>query len=216
MNIVFDLDGTLIDSAQDICLIVNSILGDLEREALSLDVVRSFIGEGAAVLISRVMAARGLSESSGLHEKLLVQFISRYETMAVESPFYPGVSVALDELRGSGHCLGLCTNKPEGPTRAVMRQSGLDKILDAMIAGGMVDSRKPEPDMLQHVVKEMGGAPALYVGDSETDAETARRAGIPFALFSGGYRKSPVDDIHHDWVFDHFDELNGIVERASS
>lgn len=215
MNVVFDLDGTLIDSAPDICAIANSILRDLGREPLSLDVTRTFIGEGAAVLIERIMHARGIGHSADTHAELLALFISRYETMPMESAFYAGVGAALDKLLAAGHRLGLCTNKPEGPTRVVLADTGLDRWFSAVIAGGMLDSRKPEPQMLLKVLEDMGPGAALYVGDSETDAETAQRAGVPFALFSGGYRKRPVADIRHDWLFDHFDALPAIVANLS-
>ena len=214
VNVIFDLDGTLIDSAPDICAIMNAILSDLGKAPLALGQVRGFIGEGAAVLVRRVMQARGIEDAGSAHGDLLAQFVNRYQTMPVASAFYPGVGLVLQQLKGAGYRLGLCTNKPEGPTRAVLQQSGLDRQLDVMIAGGMINSRKPEPDMLLHVLAELNGGPALYVGDSETDAETARRAGIPFALFTGGYRKAPVEDIHHDWLFDHFEELPAIVTKA--
>lgn len=215
MNIIFDLDGTLIDSATDICAITNSLLRDLGKEPLSLEMTRSFIGEGAAVLVERVMKARDIDAGDGAHGRLLEQFIERYESMPTESPFYDGVQEALTELQDAGHRFGLCTNKPEGPTRAVLAQTGLAQNMESVIAGGMINSRKPEPDMLLKVLADMGGEPALYVGDSETDAETAQRANIPFALFSGGYRKGPVTGIHHDWLFDHFDELPAIVAKLS-
>lgn len=214
VNVIFDLDGTLIDSAPDICAIANAILDDLGEKPLSLEQVRGFIGEGAAVLIRRVMQARDMEDAGNVHSDLLAQFIDRYQTMPVTSAFYPGASLVLKQLKATGYRLGLCTNKPEGPTRAVLKQCGLDRQLDAMIAGGMINSRKPEPDMLLHVQAELDGGSALYVGDSETDAETARRAGIPFALFSGGYRKTPVEKIRHDWLFDHFEELPAIVAKA--
>jgi phosphoglycolate phosphatase len=216
LNIVFDLDGTLIDSAPDIRAIANSILSDLGKEPLSLEQTRSFIGEGSAVLIRRLMKARDIEETGNTHANLLDLFVSRYESMPVESPYYPGVDSMLGQLKAAGHRLGLCTNKPEGPTRAVLDQSGLGRRMDAIIAGGMINSRKPEPDMLLHVLADLGAGPSLYVGDSETDADTARSAGIPFALFSGGYRKGPVEKIHHDWLFGHFDELPVIVTALAA
>jgi phosphoglycolate phosphatase len=117
-------------------------------------------------------------------------------------------------LKAAGHGLGLCTNKPELPTRAVLRHMGLEPMFDVVIAGGMLDSRKPEPAMLWHTIEELGGGKALFVGDSEIDAETARRAGVPFALYSGGYRKTPVDEMYQNWVFDDFTALRGIVGAA--
>jgi phosphoglycolate phosphatase len=85
-----------------------------------------------------------------------------------------------------------------------------------VIAGDMLQSRKPEPDMLLAVIEELGGGAALYVGDSEIDSETAARANVSFALFSEGYRKTPVSQIRHDWVFEHFDALPEIVTKAAT
>ena len=194
-------------------MIANTILQDIGKPDLTLEETRSFIGEGAAVLIKRVMMSRNIDYDVSMHKKLLSIFSERYESIPVESPFYPGVTRLLTQLKVEGHCLGICTNKPEGPTRAVLRQSGLDTMMDAFIAGDMIDSCKPHPAMLHQVIEEMSASHTLYVGDSETDAETAQRAGIPFALFSGGYHKRNAEDIHHDWMFDHFDQLGGIVRQ---
>ena len=91
---------------------------------------------------------------------------------------------------------------------------GMDGLFDAVMAGGMLDSRKPEPAMLLRTIEDLGGGPTLYVGDSEIDAQTAQRARIPFALYEGGYRKAPVSELHHDWVFGHHDALLAIVEEV--
>lgn len=91
----------------------------------------------------------------------------------------------------------------------------MEPLLDGFVAGGMMASRKPEPEMLWRCIEEMGGGPTLYVGDSETDAETARRAEVPFALYTEGYRKSPVAEIPHRWAFDHFDKLADVVAEAA-
>ncbi|WP_068109892.1 phosphoglycolate phosphatase [Tropicimonas marinistellae] len=214
MNIVFDLDGTLIDSAPDIQAVSAVILEGLGKEALTLDEVRSFVGEGAKVLVSRMMAARGIAETPDTHARIYGAFIAQYEFAVEKAVFYPGVVDMFAVLKASGHRLGLCTNKPELPARAVMRHMGMEPIFDAFLAGGMIDSRKPEPDMLLRVIEDLGGGPTLYVGDSEIDAETARRAEVPFALYSEGYRKAPLEEMPHDWAFDHFDRLPEIVREA--
>lgn len=211
MNIVFDLDGTLIDSAPDIQAVAEVILSDLGKSGLTLDEVRSFVGEGAKVLVSRMMAARGIAETPESHARIYGDFVAQYEFAVDKAVFYPGVVDALARLRAEGHKLGLCTNKPELPARAVARHMGLEAVFDAFIAGGMIDSRKPEPDMLLQCIEDLGGGPTLYVGDSEIDAETAQRAGVPFALYTEGYRKTPVERLQADWTFDHFDLLAGIV-----
>ena len=213
MNIVFDLDGTLIDSAPDIQFAASSVLARHEKEELTLEETRSFIGEGAAVFVSRMMAARAIAETAQAHATLHADFLLEYEASVDKAEFYPGVRSTLMSLKESGYRLGLCTNKPELPARAVVLHMGIESIFDAFIAGGMVEHSKPEPDMLLKTIEQLGGGPTLYVGDSETDALTAKRASIPFALYSEGYRKSAVDEIHHDWVFDDFDLLPGIVEE---
>ena len=214
MNIVFDLDGTLIDSAPDIQSMASAILRKRGRDELTLDETRGFIGEGAAVFVRQMMSARGMEEESESCELVLEEFMALYELSVNKAVFYQGVLDTLAALKAAGHHLGLCTNKPVGPTRAVMRHMGLELMFDAVMAGGMIDSRKPEPDMLLKTIESLGGGPTLYVGDSEVDAETARRAVVPFALFSQGYRKIPVDEIHHDWLFDDFSELQHIVAKA--
>lgn len=212
MNIVFDLDGTLIDSAPDIQSVASGMLIGLGKTALTIEETRHFIGEGAAVFVSRMIAARGLDATPQNHAALLETFVAEYEFAVDKAVFYPGVLDALAALKSAGYTLGLCTNKPELPARAVLRHMGLVSTFDAVVAGGMLDSRKPGPAMLLRTIEDLGGGPTLYVGDSEIDAETARRASVPFALYTQGYRKSPVAELHHDWSFEHFAALQNIVD----
>lgn len=214
MNIVFDLDGTLIDSAPDIHAVASTILGRLGRDDLTMEETRNFIGEGSAVFVRRMMAARDIEETTANFASLHNEFLTQYEFAVDKAVFYPGVLDALAALQAAGHKLGLCTNKPERPARAVLRHMKLDGFFDEVIAGGMLTSRKPEPAMLLQTIHALGGGPALYVGDSEIDAETARRASVPFALYSNGYRKTPVSEMQPDWIFDNFDALAGIVVEA--
>ncbi|WP_116133938.1 phosphoglycolate phosphatase [Tropicimonas sp. IMCC34043] len=216
MNIIFDLDGTLIDSAPDIQAVAGAILTGLGKPPLTLAETRDFIGEGAKVLVSRMMAARGIVETPEMHAEIYGNFVAEYENAVDLAVFYPGVLDSLALLKDQGHQLGLCTNKPEKPARAVLRHMGLDTTFDAFIAGGMVPAVKPDPAPLHAVIRELGGGPTLYVGDSGTDARTARNAGIPFALYTEGYRKTPVDQIPHDWAFDDFASLPGIVLAAGA
>ncbi len=214
MNIVFDLDGTLIDSAPDIQAVAETILARQGKPPLSLEETRSFIGEGAKVLVSRMMAARDIEESPEAHARIYEEFVAQYEHAVDRAVYYPGVVDALAVLKAGGHRLGLCTNKPELPARAVIRHMGLESTFDSVVAGGMLASRKPDPEMLLACLSELGAGPVLYVGDSEIDAETAQRAGVPFALYTEGYRKTPLAEVPHDWAFDHFDRLAEIVSEA--
>ena len=149
MNIVFDLDGTLIDSAPDIHFVACSLLRELGREEISLDEARSFIGEGSGVFVSRMMAARGLASEPGLHAELLGLFVSGLEASVELASFYAGVPELLNQLSSTGYMLGLCTNKPEGPTRALIRHMGIEASFSAVIAGGMLEHRKPAPSARQ-------------------------------------------------------------------
>ncbi|MFT4519444.1 MAG: phosphoglycolate phosphatase [Halioglobus sp.] len=214
MNLVFDLDGTLIDSAPDIQCAASNVLDGVGKEKLTLSETRSFIGEGAAVFVQKMMEAREIDDSSSSHQSLLEQFLTQYELGVDKAEFYPGVMDALAALKGAGHRMGLCTNKAEGPTRAVLRYMELEPVFDAVMSGGMIASRKPEPDMLLQTIQALGAGPTLYVGDSEVDAETAKRAQVPFALYSEGYRKVAVSEMDHDWLFNDFEQLQGIVAQA--
>lgn len=215
MNIVFDLDGTLIDSAPDIQAAANAVLAESGHPGLSLEETRSFIGEGSAVLIAKMMDARDIDDSPEAHAQLYQSFLSVYEGAVDKAVFYPGVLETLEALRAGGHRLGLCTNKPEGPARAVLAHMELAPFFTSVVAGGMVKPRKPAPDMLLRVYAELGEGPRLYIGDSEIDAETSQRAGVPFALYTNGYRKAALEEIPHDWAFDDFTHLHAIVEQAN-
>ena len=214
MNIIFDLDGTLIDSAPDIQSVASTVLEKLGKDGLTLDETRSFIGEGSAVFVRRMMNARGINETLHTHTALHEDFVAEYEFSVDKAVFYPDVIATLTALKADNHKLGLCTNKPELPARAVIRHMGIESFFDAVMAAGMLNSRKPDPAMLLKTIADLGGGPTLYVGDSEVDAETASRAEVRLALFSEGYRKTPVNEIQHDWVFSEFASLPAIVAKA--
>lgn len=211
-RIVFDLDGTLVDSAPDIRAVANSVLAEEGRPPLSLEETVAFIGEGTAVFVARMRAARDIPDTE--QERLHAAFLPRYKGAVALTEPYDGVIDALKALKDDGHALGLCTNKPEGPTDAVLRHFGLQDFFAVRIGGDSMAARKPDPAPLLAACEALGSGPCLYVGDSETDAETAHRASVPFLLFTRGYRKAPVEDLPHRATFDDWSALPGLVTNA--
>lgn len=207
-RVVFDLDGTLIDSALDIAAAANATLAEVGAEPLTVAEARSFVGAGAPIFVERMARARNLLDPA----PLVPRFVHHYERAVNETVIYPGVEAALATLKASGHRLGLCTNKPQRPTRAVLAHLGWEAVFEAVFSGDSLPVRKPDPAPLLAALEALGSGPAIYVGDGEVDAETADRAGVPFLLFTQGYRKTPVEDLPHAAAFDDWFVVPELVE----
>ena len=212
-RLIFDLDGTLIDSAPDIHVAANRLMATLDQPPFTLAEITSFIGNGVPVLVQRIMAARALPAAS--QEALVAQFMTFYndDTASLTRP-YPNVAPALAQLVAGGHVLGICTNKPEIPTRQILSALDLARYFSAIVSGDSLPVRKPSPEPLLRVVELLNAKDCLYIGDSEVDAETAERAHVPFLLFTEGYRKSSVQDLRHHAGFDDFAKLPGLIETV--
>ncbi len=212
--IVFDLDGTLIHSAPDIQAAANAMLADEGLEPLDLAAITRFIGNGVPKLVERVMQARALP--SDQHARLLTAMLKHYRNQqSALTRLFPGVRQALDSLKQQGYPLGICTNKPEAATHEVLRDFALGDLFDVVVGGDSLAQRKPDPAPLEAAFAALPpGLARLYVGDSEIDAETAQRAGAPFALFTQGYRKQPVDALDHRLAFDDWRQLTDWLETA--
>lgn len=210
-RIVFDLDGTLIDSAPDIHGIANALLAVEGKEAITLDEARDFIGNGAGVFVQKMRAARDIPDSE--QARLLADFVARYDDAVTLTVPYPGVVDALQTLRDAGHIMGICTNKPIRPCRAVLEHLKLDPFFETFWGGDSLPVHKPDPAPLHAAFAALGDGPMLYVGDSDVDAETAQRAEVPFLLYTEGYRKLPVDQMPHDVSFSHFDALPNLCAQ---
>ena len=215
--IVFDLDGTLIDSVPDIHAAVARLLAEEGRAALTLPQVKSFVGNGVSVLIARVLAAVGEPEDPARHTAWLARFMQQYHAASSAlTTVYPGVRPALSVLQAAGHPMGLCTNKPKALARDILRAFGLDGYFQVVIGGDSLPQRKPDPEPLRVALRALGVSRAgsdgaLFVGDSEVDAETAEAAAVPLLLYTEGYRRSPVSALPHLVAFDDFAALPGIV-----
>jgi len=207
-SIVFDLDGTLIHSAPDLHASACKMLEDFNLPMLTLDQVISFIGNGVPILVQRCVDATG--GDTAIYDDALKRFHTHYLADPIAlTVAYPGVIDMLTTLKDEGFSLGICTNKSDGMTTEVLRGLGLDGYFDAVVGGETLPVRKPAPDPLHHAFEQLGESRAggLYVGDSEVDAETAGAAARDFALFAGGYRKTPVTELRTHFIFDDFADL---------
>ncbi|MCX7645151.1 MAG: phosphoglycolate phosphatase [Rhodobacteraceae bacterium] len=209
--LVFDLDGTLIDSAPDIHRVANAVLALEGLAPISFAEARSFIGSGVSAFVARALAARGLPAEGDRHARMVAAFTERYEHAHELTTPYPGAAEALARLAAAGHPLGLCTNKPLGPTLAALRHFRLEGLFAAVVGGDSLPERKPHPAPLLETVARLGGGAAVFVGDSEVDAETARRAGVPFLLFTEGYRKAPAEALPQRAAFADWAALPDLV-----
>lgn len=214
--VVFDLDGTLIDSVPDIHACVNAVLRLHQIPALTLDQVRGFVGGGVDLLWQRVIATLGLPANA--HHDLVASFMTRYHDATALTRLYPNVTEALGTLADRGYPLGICTNKPMAPTRAVLDHFGIAHLFRTVIGGDTLPQRKPDPAPLLAAFAGLGADPrrpdGIYVGDSEFDAECARNAALPFLLFTRGYRKTAVEQLPHRAAFDDFAQLPRLVEET--
>lgn len=203
-TIIFDLDGTLIHSAPDLQAAINHALGIIDRDGLDLPTVISFIGNGVEKLVQRGLRATGGWDQS-LQDSTLATFMSYYDehSTTLTRP-YPGVVEALQALRNEGVTLGVCTNKPTMPARAICDELGLSRFF-ASIAGAEPDlPKKPDAVPLLNCMTELGGTreTTLYVGDSAVDYRTALNANLEFSLFTQGYLNETLPDLPAEHRFD--------------
>ncbi len=213
--IVFDLDGTLIDAAGDITAISNRLLADRGFDPITLADTHSFLGNGAPTFVARLRAARGVGDDQ--HAAMLGEFVDLYARQFDHTFLFPGVIDALNDLRAAGHHLGICTNKPMEPTRAVLAHLHLTDLFTTVWAGDSLAVRKPDPAPLHAAYQARGagdGDDRIFVGDSEVDSETALRAGVPFRLYTKGHRKAPAGEIPASLRFDDHADLPGQVAQV--
>lgn len=215
--VVFDLDGTLVDTAPDLTRATNYVLAMRGRGPVSAADVRGMVGLGARHLIRRGFAATGEPVAEKEVEELFSLFLDYYaQNVAIDSRLFPGSQRVLDLCRGSGLKLGICTNKPEALSRALIDTLGLAGYFEAIVGMDTIKVAKPDPRIYGETLRrlEVNGGRTVMVGDSETDVLTARAAGVPVIGVTFGYTSRPVAEFEPDFVADSYEELWPLIERA--
>lgn len=209
--IVFDLDGTLVDTIGDLTAALNRTLADLNLSPHTESAVRGMVGGGLAKLLERGIAADGLSLDPPGQEMALARLYQHYAAHpAARSFLYPGVRETLETLRDAEIACGICTNKPEPIARDLLLALGISDAFRIIQGSDTGFPRKPDPAGLLHVVAGLDAQPGatVMVGDSATDLKTARSAGLKGAvLVSYGYSVTPVTELGADAVINHLHEL---------
>ncbi|WDS37999.1 phosphoglycolate phosphatase [Pseudoxanthomonas sp.] len=205
--VIFDLDGTLVDSAPDIAQAVNRTLTDWQLPNYDLAQITQWIGEGSRQLITYAMRAAGSEVDI---DTVMPGFLKHYGDTALDGLAYPGVEGTLAALHAQGIKLAVCTNKPEQFVRPLLEARGLLHYFDGIVGGDTLPQRKPAPEPLWHLCRQFGldAKDCLMVGDSESDALAAHNAGVPLVLVRYGYRKSlDLDAAGARQVIDAFPDL---------
>ncbi len=215
--IVFDLDGTLIDSVPDVRASLNHVLEGEGRRILSLDEVKETIGHGARATIERALQATGSAGTPDMVDALLERYMEFYRQDPVKyTVVYPGVVEVLERLREDGVVMGICSNKPGESVALVLEALGFNKFFAAVTCGDNVPYPKPDGRHILLTLEKMGagtGADAVMVGDSETDIAAAIDAGVRSVAVTYGYAHVPYDDMGADVLIDRFADLAGALEK---
>jgi phosphoglycolate phosphatase len=218
-TVVFDLDGTLVDTAPDLIAALNAILAREGLSPVSYDAARPMIGGGARTLMERGLAARGRALAKTEVDKLYADFVAYYAGhIADRSRPFPGVEAALDTLAERGYRLAVCTNKLERLSLRLLDALGLKSRFAAICGQDTFGVQKPDPTVLRRTIEAGGGTPdrAVMVGDSLTDIATARAAGIPVIAVDFGYSDAPVATFAPDRVISHYDRLVDTVDELTA
>lgn len=216
--VLFDLDGTLVDTLPDIHAVLRRTLEEAGRAAPGRNETRGMIGEGAEALVRAALARSGGADEALARDRCR-RFAALYAARpAARSRVYPGARGCLTRLRRAGAALGVCTNKPERIARAVLDRLGLAGFFAVVVGGDTLAARKPHPDPLLAALSRLGAAPdrAAMVGDGLVDRDAARAAAVAFVAVSYGYGPVPARRLGADRIIDRLDRLPtalGALER---
>ena len=214
LTVVFDLDGTLVDTAPDLIETLNVVFTRDGLPPLDYAAARDMIGGGARRMIESALKLQGRGLTEGVVDRLFADFIVHYGAhIAERSQPFPGLDAALDRLAERGCRFAVCTNKLEDLSRLLLEALGLSPRFAAICGQDTFGMQKPDPEILRRTIQAAGGAlqRAVMVGDSGTDIATARAAGVPVVAVDFGYSEAPIRDLRPDRLISHFDELADAV-----
>lgn len=215
--VIFDLDGTLVDTAPDLTAATNHVLALMDRPPVTVAQVKDMVGLGARKLIERGLETTGGGTPDQV-EALVPAFLDFYaKNICIHSHPFPGATESLDQLVTAGIPLGICTNKPEQLSLALIDALGWTPYFRANLGGDSLGVRKPDPLHLLETISRTGGHPkqAIMVGDSSVDIAAARAAGVPIIAVSFGFSSVAPSDLGADYLIDHFDELTNALAQLS-
>jgi len=212
--LVFDLDGTLVDSAPDLCASLNEVLRARNHGPLTVAEIKPMVGDGVPLLVARAFAARGGTADEAA--AALPEYTKIYEANATRSSRpYPGVPETLALLRRHGYRTAICTNKLQRASEIMVRDLGLAPLFDGIAGGDRFPVRKPDAGHLLRLIETLGGdrERAMMIGDSENDAAVGHAAQVPVVLMSYGYARHDPATLGAARVLDRFDQLPAALEE---
>ena len=220
-TILFDLDGTLIDTAPDLMNAHNHVMKKYGYETKTTEDIRQLVGKGAASLIGRSVWGQakkefGQIDDIGIKKEMVKDFIDYYgKNIAVESKLINGVSEFLNWAKKNNISMAVCTNKQEHLAVDLLKQIKIYDYFEYVAGSNTFDYCKPDPRHLTNVIEIMQGdiKRSLMIGDSETDAESAKSAGIPFILLEDGYTEKKVSEIYHNYLIKDFVNIEQIINK---
>ena len=210
LTVVFDLDGTLVDTAPDLVDTLNVVFAREGLPPVPYDAARNMIGGGARRMIERGLKLEGRIFGAAELDRLFADFIAYYSAHIVDrSRPFPGLEDALDRLAAERCRLAVCTNKLEGLSRQLLDALGLSARFAAICGQDTFGIQKPNPEILRRTIARAGGDPAyaIMVGDSASDIDVARAAKVPVIAVDFGYTEVPVAELGPDRLISHFDDL---------
>ena len=221
LTILFDLDGTLIDTAPDLMNAHNHVMKKFGYETKTVAEMKKLVGKGAASLIGRSIWGQakkefGQIEDQNIKKEMVKEFIDFYsKNISVESKLIKGIKKFLNWSKKNNISMGVCTNKQENLAVDLLKKIKIYDYFEYVAGSNTFDYCKPDPRHLTNVIEIMQGEvkKSLMIGDSETDADAAKNAAMPFILLEDGYTEKKVSEIHHDHLIKNFDNIEQIINK---